>query len=95
MHVVALQTAGDFLSEHLVQGTDTLVLEHFEKRLYLRIDDHVHYRLGHHLCLVSGKVVDHHLPLLVEYEITCQGENVSTKQFSTKMFPEGYLFNYL
>lgn len=87
MHVVALQTAGDFLSEHLVQGTDTLVLEHFQKRLYLRIDDHVHYRLGHHLCLVSGKVVDHHLPLLVEHEITCQG--------TTKMFPEGYLFNYL
>ena len=89
MRVVALKTAGYFLSEHLVQGTDTLVLEYFEQCLHLRIDDHVHYRLSHHLSLVSGKVVDHHLPLLVEKEVTCQGK---TKE----MFPrQGYLFNYL
>ena len=70
MHVIALKTAGNLLSEHLVQRTDALVLKYFEQGLYLRVDDHVDYRLSRHLSLVSGKVVNNHVPLLVN-NVTC------------------------
>ena len=71
MHVIALKTTGDFLSEHLVQRTDAFILEHFEQGLDLRVDDHVDYGLGHHLRLVSSKVVNYHVPLSVN-KVTCQ-----------------------